>query len=394
MWRDIAAFTDPTGGLPAAEWDALAGDLLYATSAWLRYCEAETGGVARAGAVFAGREAAVPITAVEREDNRFYQWHTQLTDRGLPSPGPAGVLVGARRGYRTHLLAAPGTPRERAAGLLLDQLGKLRAEVAKAGLLPSAGPGEPPCVAMFLGTDDASALRAAGVSATPVLLSLDAEIPVPPGDWQDWLRALPSKGRRDTVKHEVKAFQAAGYRITRAPLTECYREAARLLAFTQRRHGHPHDLARLTESFHRQAQEMGPAADVLWCRRGDEPPTGYCLYYISGDTLYVRSVGLDYDRLAGAAEYFNLVYYETTRISAARGLRLVHVGPGVPETKALRGARLRPLWLLDIAPQGPFTNAAVEVRAHNVAALREFASTSPAVAKALDADAELYAPFC
>ena len=102
------------------------------------------------------------------------------------------------------------------------------------------------------------------------------------------------------MKQEVKAFRTAGYELRQAPL-ECYEEAAGLLAGTQKRYGHPYDLSQLTESFRVQAVAMGQAAQVLFCARADEPAVGYCLFYVFGDTLFVRAVGFDYPRLVGAA---------------------------------------------------------------------------------------------
>lgn len=384
-------FADIIGGAPEAEWDALAGGRLYSSHAWLRFCATDIGGSTLTGAVRTG-SGAVPVTAVADEPNSFYQWHTQLTARGLPAPASAGLLVGQRRGYQTHLLLREGVRPEAAAPGLLDGI---RATAATLGelSLPGLPAGPAPAVGAFLTTGDVLAFRSAGVRTAPVLLTTDAWVSVPDGDWTDWLRGLPSKGRRDSVKQEVKAFGAAGYTVTRAPLSECYAEAAGLLADTQKRYGHPYDLGVLTESFRLQSAAMGAKAEVLFAGRPGERPVGFSLFYVHGDTLVVRAVGFDYERLVrGAAEYFNLVYYASVRIAIENGLRWIHPGIESPDAKALRGARLRPLWLLDLSEGSVLEGHDAEIRAHNARRTAELAALSPAVAKALETD--LFAPFC
>ncbi|MBT2480760.1 peptidogalycan biosysnthesis protein [Streptomyces sp. ISL-94] len=394
----LAAFDGVSGGLPPEDWDALAGNRLYSSYDWLRFCATDIGGRTATGAVHAAG-AAVSVTAVAEEPNPFYQWNTQLTARGLPAPDAAGLLVGQRRGYQTHLLTPGGATADRAAPALLDGVRSLAAELAGSELLDGAfggpaGAKEPlPCVASFVGTPDVQALRAAGVRTAPVLLTTDAWVSIPEGGWPEWLRRLPSKGRRDSVKQEVKAFAAAGYEITREPLEDCYRQAADLLAGTQKRYGHSYDLHVLSESFRLQGAAMGAKAQVLFCARSGEPPVGFCLFYIHGDTLFVRAVGFDYERLIrGAAEYFNLVYYAAVRIAAENGLRWLAPGIESADAKALRGARLRPLWLLDLSERSVLLGRDDEVRAYNAAELSRLSAISPAVSKALEHD--LYAPFC
>ena len=388
----LSAFDDLTGGLPAPEWDALAGNRLYSSSDWLRFCATDIGGRTATGAVCVDG-GAVPVTAVAEEPNPFYQWHTQLADRGLPAPAPAGLLVGQRRGYQTHLLTREGVPPEQVAPAVLDRLRTLCGEVAGSAVLPTLPPGPVPCVASFVTTQDVLALRSAGVRTAPVLLATDAWLSVPEGGWAEWLSSLPSKGRRDSIKQEVKAFAAAGYEITRVPLTECYQQAAELLAGTQKRYGHASDIGVLAESFRLQGAAMGAKAEVLFCARPGEPPVGFCLFYVHGDTLSVRAVGFDYERLIrGAAEYFNLVYYTPVRIAAETGLRWLHPGIESPDAKALRGARLRPLWLLDLSPDSVLSDQQDRIRNHNAAQMSRLGDISPAVAKALETD--LFAPFC
>lgn len=96
--------------------------------------------------------------------------------------------------------------------------------------------------------------------------------------------------------------------------------------------------------------------------------------------------------IRGAAEYFNLVYYAAVRIAAENGLRWLAPGIESADAKALRGARLRPLWLLDLSPESVLLGHDDEIRAYNAAEMSRLSDISPAVSKALEH--ELYAPFC
>ena len=390
-------FTDVLGGLSSTSWNALAENRLYSSHDWLRFCASDIGGNTVTGGLHVpvgeGGTAAVPVTAVEHEPNSFYQWQAHLSALGLPAPDAAGLLLGQRRGYQSHLLSSPGVGREQAASAILDALQKLRLELAGSDLLPSTPADRPvPAYGLFLTTPDVQALRAAGAAGPPLLLAADAWIPIPQGGWQEWVQGLSSKRRVDMVRRDVKRFEEAGYRISVAPLGSCYTEAAHLLVGTQARYGHAADPEVLAESFRRQAEAMGDAAQVAFCGLPGEPPVGFCLYYVWGDTLYLRAAGFDYSRLHDACEYFNTVYYAPIRAAAEAGCRWVHAGIEAADAKALRGAELRPLWLLDLAEDSASAGHADTVRAHNAGELRRLTESSGAVAKAVATEA--FAPFC
>jgi uncharacterized protein len=388
---DIGAFANPWGDVAAERWDALAKDRFYASSDWLRFCS----GDARitTGAVYAEVDgegvAGVPVTAMRSVVNPFYQWERVLADAGLPSLGPSGLLVGAHRGYQTHLLTGPGVARERAAAELLGRLEPLAGQAAAGGLVQVAD--EVPVVAMFLSTEDVIALRGAGVRALPLALQPDAWIPLPEGGWDAWLASL-SSGQRTIVRRDMKKFAAAGYEVTHTTLGECHRSAARLLACTERRYGHDADVDELADSILQQAKALGDSARVLLAGRPGEEPIGYCLYYLWGDTIYLRAAGFDYERLSNGAEYFNLVYYLPVRLAIEAGKRWAHAGIEATEAKALRGARLRPLWMLDLSRPGVLDGCSERIRAYNSRMYSRWCGSSPAVAKAMDG--ELWARFC
>jgi hypothetical protein len=391
-----APFVDRLGGLPPSDWDSLARNHLYSSSDWLRFCVQDPGGRTTTGGLRVplpgSGTAAVPVTAIQSENNSFYSWHEQLTSRGLPAPEPVGLLVGQRRGYQTRLLASEDVKPAQAAAALWETMPGMRERMAGLEVFDAPSLGQLPCVGMFLGTEDVLALRAAGAPAMPVALAAEAWIPIPPGDWNDWLRSLPSKRRAELIRRDVRRFTDAGYQTYETTLSECYQQAAELLVNTQARYGHASDIELLAESFRVQGEVMGPAARVVMGACPDEPPVGFCLYYAWGDSVYLRAAGFDYSRMADAAEYFNLVYYAPVRLAIESGRSWVHAGIEAAEAKALRGAELRPLWLLDLAEDSVLAGMDAEIRRHNQAELTQLSDSSAAVAKALDRDAWL--PFC
>ncbi len=370
-------FADPLGGVADGPWDELAGDRFYSSAFWLRIVALEPG--ATSGAVHVelpgGGRAAVPVAAIpdaSGQENPHLRWPQLLTERGLPGPSGPGLLVGQRRGYLAHLLATPGADPVRAAAALLDAVRALP---------------YPSQVALYLTTPDVLALREAGVRTAPVALAADALTEIPPGGWEDWV-ASGSKHQRSRMRSEMRRFAAAGYRVEHRFLPEAYAEVGRLAARTEQRYGIDADPDAYVEGFRRQAELAGARGEVLLCSVGDEPPVGCCFYYRDGDTVYVRAVGFDYERLRDAAEYFVLAGYLPGQLP---GVRWLHSGIGSPEAKALRMAQLRPLWLLDLSENSPLLGRDHDVLAHNAAFRTGLAELSPVVADALTAD---WKPFC
>jgi uncharacterized protein len=245
------------------------------------------------------------------------------------------------------------------------------------------GPARGSCVAMYLTTEDARAARDAGVSALPVLLEADAWMAVPPEGWGGCVEELPSK-RRVNVRREVRAFEEAGYTVAQLPLADCYQELARLAACTLSKYGHSGSAADHLVTLRKHVDHMGDRARVAVCSRGGSDPVGFCVYYVCGDTIFLRWAGFDYQRLAGAAEYFNLVYYSQIRLAGALGARWLHAGIKATEAKALRGAQLRPLWLLDLTEASPLDGCADLVRAHNRRRYEELAGDGRTAAALTD----------
>lgn len=380
-------FQSPLGGMDADTWDAMAGDRLYSSSRWLEYCGTDPRNAAGAVHVRSedgrggGTDVTVPVAAIVAEPNPFYRWEQELSGRGLPSPAASGVLVGPHRGYQTDLLSSGDPLSGSSLAALLTRLRELPAEAAEAGLLGDRPPSAPPCMAMYLATADVRRFQQAGVATTPLLLKADAWIPIPRDGWAGWLDALP-KRRPTVVRREIDQFARAGYTVEDTTLARCSEIAGRLISLTEARYGHSTPAEQHAANLARQAAAMGASARVLLCRRGHEV-VGYSCYYLSGDVLYLRSVGFDHARLVGAAEYFNLAYYLLIRIAGEAGARWLHAGIEGTEAKALRGAELRPLWLLDLSERSPLLGHEAETERHNARMSAELAAGSAAIAKAM-----------
>jgi len=153
--------------------------------------------------------------------------------------------------------------------------------------------------------------------------------------------------------------------VTHLPLADCHERLAPLAAGTQAKYGHSAPEAFWGSLLRLHVESMGRAARVAVCWRGGDP-VGFCLYYVWGETLYLRWAGFDYGRLAGAAEYFNLVYYAQVMRAPQLGVRWIHAGIKAAEAKALRGAELRPLWLVDLAEDSALASRRDAVREHNL----------------------------
>ncbi|MGW0737727.1 GNAT family N-acetyltransferase [Streptomyces sp. NPDC002851] len=385
-----AVLGSPTEGLGRAEWDRLAGNHFYASSGWLDFCVHDPGARTLTGNVHArlsdGGAAAVPVTAVWHENNGFYRWDRLLDRVGLAPAAPQGLLVGPHRGYQTNLLISEGSDRVEGAAALLGELAGLRRQAAAERLFDEGQQNGTPCYAMFLDSADVRALRAAGVRAQPVLCAADAWIPTAGDDWDGWMRTLPSKRRRELIRRDQRRFDEAGYTFFERPLAECFEEAALMSQGTQARYGQPADVDVLAESLRVQAEAMGDAARVLMCARDGEPPVGFLLFYRWGDATYLKGAGFHYDRLVGVAEYFNLVYYEPIRDALRSGRRRMHAGIASTDTKAMRGAQVSPLWMLDLFGGAGGDAENDTIRAYNAAQLRELTESSAAVAKAVVED--------
>jgi predicted N-acyltransferase len=356
---NIARDTDALGSLSAGAWDRLAGEHFYSSSRWLRFCAAHAG--ADQGAVVVsgkdGATVAVPVARLTEPPGALYRWNHRLAALGLPELPSDGLLVGPRQGYQTHLLTAGKTDPTADLATLVSRLRERSHDGAQRD--------DAACVAMFVTTDDVRALQAAGVSAPPVLLEADAWIDLPPGGWEGWLESLPAK-RRSNIRRETRRFDQAGYQVTHAALADCYTELPDLAGATQHKYGASGTAQEWLDLLRTHVDVMGSAARVAVCARPGHRPVGFCVYYVWNGTVFLRWAGFDYERLSGVGEYFNVTYYSQVKAAQGLGATRIHAGVKASEAKALRGADLRPLWMVDLSEDSALERHLEAVHRHNV----------------------------
>jgi hypothetical protein len=78
------------------------------------------------------------------------------------------------------------------------------------------------------------------------------------------------------------------------------------------------------------------------------------------------------------------VFYESVRLAPGLGARRVHVGIKASEGKALRGASLRPLWLVDLTENSPLGGAEELIRRHNRKLFEHYAEDARTSAALVD----------
>ncbi|WP_136520704.1 GNAT family N-acetyltransferase [Cellulomonas telluris] len=324
----------------AAGWSVLARDHLYSDLPWLRATATDpTGTVGCALARDTAPLAALPFAQVTREGNAFYRWPDLLAARGLHAAGQR-LQLGPRRGYRTAVLTAPdadGARLDDAVAALVTTLARTAHDAGLDGL-----------VAPYADTATAVRLRTVVPDALVVHVATDAWVPLVGTGVEDHLERLGGHRRR-RLRPEVAAAERLAADVERRPLADVVDEVAPLLARTQERYGHPAPVGPLTASLRAQAAATGDRAEALVLRR-DGRAVGFVSFYAQGDTLYLRALGVDHEATAGEPAYFALAFHWPVRLAYERGLRAVHLGIESAEAKVLRGARLRPLWLVDLVP--------------------------------------------
>lgn len=357
MTTRFAEIADSVNEIGENHWGMLSGNNFYSSYQWLRLCERDPSAQLRYLLALENglARAAIPIHNVERETNPSYQWTSILANAGVCPPAGASYLLGTRRGYQSHFLSAAISPDdyERDISVLLDTAEHVAATA-----------GVPNLVIPYLTTYDVLRIARLRQGIYPLHLGNDAWIELSGNDFEDYLAQLPSSRRR-TVAYESRRFWAQNYQVTHTILGKCIQDASRLTAQTEARHGRLDDVAAIEKTYTLQADVMGERAEVLLLHESDKV-IGFCLFYLHGGVMVLRTVGFDYKHLHGAFEYFNLTYYLPIREAYKRGARYVHAGLEASRAKALRGAVLKPLWLTLLGP---------EFSIKEVAQLREYNNT-------------------
>jgi predicted N-acyltransferase len=335
-----------------AEWDALRSAAgFYTAHTWLLSDEADPSAdvsylIARDGngALVGGLPYYRPRVA----GNERYNLRALLERNDVPR-SRALVLAGARSGYRCDVPVSDRLSPADASGVRT----RLLREAAE-----RAGRDDRQAVLLYVPANAYSQL-AADVGSRGVPVDSDATISLPGGSFAEWLGELP-KRKRKMIRHELKAYDASGWRTEVVPLGAVIDEVVPLVAALQDKHGalaEPRALARLLA---RQEQAFGERS-IAFVGRLRGQIGAFALAYRHGDVLEMRMAGLNYD-LAPEASYafFNVTYYAPISHAYAIGARALHVGVSSLRAKVRRGARLTSLWALPIGwawPDGAVAGA-------------------------------------
>jgi predicted N-acyltransferase len=334
-----------------SEWNRLAWpDGLYSSHEWLTAVEDEVQGHCT---YLLGRDedellAAIPLYFVTGTALSMYDPSSHFSL--MHSPGEKYCLAGSLSGYRNAPLIASGLSCHRRDKVLAELLEVVR----RTALDETCG-----SIAMLFLTPEGTARMLAGgrpfVQATLTYVA-DAHIVAPGDSFQDYKNSL-SRNRRGTVQNEINRFQRSGLTMSVEDPRNYFDLIVRLTDQVNQKYSRVVSREWLESSLSAQLNAFGDRSLLFVCRDG-RAVIGLALAYEWGGWLYERLAGFDYDRLPGAFEYFNLLMYEPLEYCYAHGLNGVHLGVGLPEAKAGRGAQLDPLVSMLLAghpgsPQDP-----------------------------------------
>jgi hypothetical protein len=286
--------------------------------------------------------AAVPYWIATDREPEFRDPGRLLADVGVGSG--AHLVAGTKYSFTSEVLVAGPGPEPAAMGLIVTGL---RTQAAAHGV---AGP-----IALYATGAAVDAYRAALPDPVPVLLNADAVIDVP-GDLARYPLGA-SRRRRGVIGREWRTFCRAGYLTGVESLGDCLDEFVPLVASLERRYGHSGDEEGFRRLFGAEAAACGPLSLVFTARR-DGVLRAAALGYAHGGTMVMRAYGSAADLPRGAFEYFGVSYYLPVRHAIENGRTRIRYGIESPEAKVGRGARLHPLWAVDLAARPTWSGEA------------------------------------
>jgi hypothetical protein len=161
--------------------------------------------------------------------------------------------------------------------------------------------------------------------------------------FNEYLASLSKKVRWD-VKDKIRRFEEAGGRIEqRIHLDEDATAVYELFQRTCQAHEGQEIAWPVQANFaiFERVETLGDSHRMLLAYIGDRL-IGFLMLVESGDTLFFKFCGLDYELSRDSMAYFNL-FYEGIRYGIERGCRQVSLGPTSYFNKQRLGAELRPL---------------------------------------------------
>jgi uncharacterized protein len=335
---------DSVAAFDASDWNSLANDSTFMMShGWLMASERIRNIQPEYLVVMSGQRivGALPCyTDVNRAHTRY---QPAFVLAAMPACGNRSWIIGGSpAGYESSVLLAAYIPEE-------DRVGVLRMLLAAAAELCASA--DAPGVALgYLSPRDLDLLRTVHTAWTGLEGPANAVIDLPAGGFDEY-QSMLSTSRRAMVRREMRAFDAAGYACRIGRLSEGIASAAKLLAQLEEKYGNAVSVDVVRDSLQRQASTLDDRSFLVTCDR-DGSTVGFCLLYYWRETLYARSAGFDYERLANAFEYFNLVVYRSVQLAYRLGCDRLHLGMGSYEAKTARGAGLRRTWWMLLDAKG------------------------------------------
>ncbi|MGW7576318.1 GNAT family N-acetyltransferase [Streptomyces sp. NPDC054765] len=326
----------------------LASGTLYDSPAWLRYCEASSGGLLRHITLEdeRGRTVGLASLRVVRDDQVMSLYNLQaLLDGPATDAGPAGkarpdtgTAPGSTPLFPSAVAAVSGahcvllTDPEADAALRSAQRGAL----ARAAVELAEAEG---CVAtgfLYLAEDAAQDLADALGTPAPFLVAAQTELV---GGWPDFEHYLAtlSTSRRGMVRRERRQFAKGGITTRVLYGTQDLDEAtAQLQLRLRERYG----VAGTVESILRDYAQLRATVEdrvrVFVCEQ-DGQPIGMSLGLVDGERLYMRLAGFDYSATDTRFTYFNAVYYEPILWGIEHGIKRYFFSSGTYDAKLARG---------------------------------------------------------
>ena len=328
-------------------WDQLVtGSNFYVSHAWLSsssrtWSDWQACLVARDGG---GRiVGGLPVQLVRQRTASLYDPAIVFAAAGGaidPSAIFPFLLAGPRSGYCGEIPLAG--ERAGGAGSLVALLTALAEAAAETG---ARGQG-----LLFLRHEAAAGVRQplADAGYTVFVQSFEVRLQVPWTSFDQHVGWLPSK-RRNVVRKDDQHPGAHGLRVERTRLAGHEATIAPLAANVERRYGHSADAAALERTLRGQTAACG-AYSVLFLLMDGDRVVGYSSHFEWRGTLFLRSVGFDYEHPHVRGAYFTLALYEPLRYAMERGLTELHLGTEGYQAKVLRGGLVWPLWAAVQAP--------------------------------------------
>lgn len=324
------------------EWDACCGDRdFYLSSTWLTAAEATS---ERPPSYFAAQDESGRIVGATvgyflgvdspfsfcRPDNVMSErTHRDARDGVLLGLMPS-LSLGGRNPSHSRIAVSSGADRPQVMNLLVE-----------AAEQEAVDRGAATACLLFVEQEDedlAKVLRVRGwrseESEPAAVLDLMAC-----ATYDDYLASLSSK-RRETVRRDERRLRQAGVSFEVRSLREA--DVAAIVALEQglyERHSTPYD-AEMSTRLYRSLASAAAGEVYLSTATLQGDLVGFSLFFMRGEVVHARAVGIAYRTVGNLPVYFGSLYYSLIRFALSRGSTQIRYSTGSEAVKVSRGCRL------------------------------------------------------